>query len=153
MNDGNTNRQSIANTNEGWNTQISKFALLAVTTKPSVRYMPTYRLEAMRPLNKEVCENIMKAVMEETFENFTYTPKASLQFCAQISEEIKCRIKAKNYDRYRLIVIVTIGEKLMQGYYSYVNFLWDADKDGYLSYVIETPKFFAVATLYYLYYD
>lgn len=41
----------------------------------------------------------------------------------------------------------------MQGYYSLANFLWDADKDGYLSYVIDTPKFFAVATLYYLYYD
>lgn len=57
------------------------------------------------------------------------------------------------YFRYRFIVVVTIGEKLMQGYYSLANFLWDADKDGYLSYVIDTPKFFAVATLYYLYYD
>lgn len=41
----------------------------------------------------------------------------------------------------------------MQGYYSLVNFLWDADNDGYLSYTVDTPKFFAIATLYYIYYD
>lgn len=54
---------------------------------------------------------------------------------------------------YRYIVIVTVGEKLYQGYNSLANFLWDAEKDGYLKYVYETPKFFAVATFYYIYYD
>lgn len=41
----------------------------------------------------------------------------------------------------------------MQGFNSIVNFLWDAENDGYLSYTIDTPKFFAIATLYYIYYD
>ncbi|XP_075168632.1 dynein light chain Tctex-type 5 isoform X2 [Haematobia irritans] len=139
---------------KGRKSQTPRFAV-AAANKPAIRYMPTYRLEAMRPLNKEICEKILKSVMDATFtdSNFTYSPKTSLQFCAQVSEEIKTRIKNKNYDRYRYIVVVTIGEKLMQGYYSLVNFLWDAEKDGYLSYVVENPKFFAVATLYYLYYD
>lgn len=41
----------------------------------------------------------------------------------------------------------------MQGFCSMVNFLWDADKDGFVTYGIETPKFFAICTVYYLYLD
>lgn len=64
-----------------------------------MRYMPTYRLDPVRPLNKEECEKIMKTVMDETFAHFSYSPKASLHLCAQVSEEIKVRIKNQNYDR------------------------------------------------------
>uniref|UniRef100_A0A1B0G4R1 Uncharacterized protein n=1 Tax=Glossina morsitans morsitans TaxID=37546 RepID=A0A1B0G4R1_GLOMM len=122
-------------------------------TEPVMKYLPTYRLEPKVPLNKEVCEKIMKTVMDKMFQDFVYAPKPALSLCAEVSEEIKNRVKNLNFDRYRYIVVVSIGEKLYQGYYSLVNFLWDPEKDGYLSYVYDTPKFFAVATLYYLYYD
>lgn len=64
-----------------------------------MRYMPTYRLSPIRPLNKEICEKIMKAVMDQTFDSFVYSPKTSLQLCAEVSEEIKNRVKSQNYDR------------------------------------------------------
>lgn len=55
--------------------------------------------------------------------------------------------------RYRYIVLVTVGEFLMQGLYSMVNFLWDAEKDGFVTYSVERPSYFAVCTTFYLYYD
>lgn len=64
-----------------------------------MRFMPTYRMKPLRPLNKEVCEKIIKTVMDNTFEEFTYSPKSTLQICAEVSEEIKNRIKNQNYDR------------------------------------------------------
>ncbi|XP_037827617.1 tctex1 domain-containing protein 2 [Lucilia sericata] len=134
------------------NSQVAKFTVSA-TAKPVMRFMPTYRMKPIRPFNKEVCEKIMKTVMDNTFGSYNYSPKSILELCAEVSEEIKNRIKSQNYDRYRYIVVVSIGEKLMQGCYSLVNFLWDADNDGYLSYTVDTPKFFAIATLYYIYYD
>ncbi|XP_053965806.1 dynein light chain Tctex-type protein 2B isoform X1 [Anastrepha ludens] len=121
--------------------------------RPVLKYLPTYRLDPKLPLNKEVCEKIIQTVMDDAFENFIYSPKQSLTLCAQISEEIKNRVKSQHYDRYRYVCIVSIGEKIMQGYCSLVNFLWDAEKDGYISYVYDTPKFWGIATLYYLYYD
>ncbi|XP_067632524.1 dynein light chain Tctex-type protein 2B isoform X2 [Eurosta solidaginis] len=122
-------------------------------SRPVLKYLPSYRLEPKYPLNKEVCEKIIEAVMHKAFENFNYSPKTSLTLCAQISEEIKNRVKAQHFDRYRYVCIVSIAEKAMQGYCSLVNFLWDAEKDGYISYVHDTPNFFGIATLYYLYYD
>lgn len=68
-------------------------------SQPVMRYMPTYRLDPVRPLNKEVCEKIMKNVMDKTFNDFTYSPKTSANLCSEVSEEIKIRIKNQNYDR------------------------------------------------------
>ncbi|XP_065370201.1 dynein light chain Tctex-type protein 2B [Calliphora vicina] len=155
MSEANAENPIIAptNTNEKRrNSQLAKFTVSA-SPKPVMRFMPTYRMKSISPFNKEVCEKIIKTVMDNTFGEFTYTPKSTLELCAEVSEEIKNRIKAQNYDRYRYIVVVSIGEKLMQGFHSLVNFLWDADNDGYLSYTVDTPKFFAIATLYYIYYD
>ncbi|BFG05169.1 tctex1 domain-containing protein 2 [Drosophila madeirensis] len=122
--------------------------------KPTMRYMPTYRLEPKNPLNKEQVEIIMKAVMNKHYnDEYTFHPKHSLHMAAQISEEIKNRIKLMNYDRYRYIVLVTVGESLMQGLYSMVNFLWDAEKDGFVTYKVEQPTYYAICTTFYIYYD
>ncbi|XP_030387668.1 tctex1 domain-containing protein 1 [Scaptodrosophila lebanonensis] len=122
--------------------------------KPTLRYMPNYRLEPKNPLKKEWLEIAMKDVMNKNYHNeYMFHPKHSLHLAAQVSEEIKNRIKLMNYDRYRYIVLVTVGENLMQGLYAMVNFLWDAEKDGFVSHTIETPRFFALCTVYYIYYD
>ncbi|KAH8340008.1 hypothetical protein KR067_006197 [Drosophila pandora] len=129
-------------------------AMSAPAAKPTMRYMPTYRLESKNPLNKERVENIIKAVMNRHYnDEYMFHPKHSLHMAAQVSEEIKNRIKMNNYDRYRYIVLVTVGEFLMQGLYSMVNFLWDAEKDGFVTYSVERPSYFAVCTAFYLYYD
>ncbi|ALC42355.1 CG14763 [Drosophila busckii] len=116
--------------------------------------MPTYRLEGRNPLNKDRLELVIKAIMHCNFnDEYMFHPKQSYHMAAQVSEEIKNEIKTLNFDRYRFIVLVTVGELLMQGLCSMVNFLWDADKDGFLSYTIETPNYFAVCSIFYLYYD
>ncbi|XP_033252522.1 tctex1 domain-containing protein 2-like [Drosophila miranda] len=127
---------------------------MAPQPKPTMRFMPTYRLEPNNPLNKERVEIIMKAVMNKHYnDEYMFHPKHSLHMAAQISEEIKNRIKLMNYDRYRYIVLVTVGECLMQGLYSMVNFLWDAEKDGFVTYKVEQPSYYAICTTFYIYYD
>lgn len=64
-----------------------------------MRFMPTYRMQPSKPLNKEVCEKIIKTVMDKTFEEFTYLPKSSMKLCSEVSEEIKNQIKNLHYDR------------------------------------------------------
>lgn len=121
---------------------------------PAVRYAPTYRLEPKNPLVKERLEKIVKAEMEKNYDDeYSFHPKTSLRMAAHVSEDIKNRIKGLNFDRYRYIVITTVGEYLMQGLYQMANFLWDADKDGYVSFTVETPKYFAVCSVFYIYFD
>ncbi|EDW61784.2 uncharacterized protein Dvir_GJ22236 [Drosophila virilis] len=120
----------------------------------TMRYMPSYRLEPKNPLNKDRLELTMRTIMNKNYnEDYLFHPRQSYHLAAQVSEEIKNSIKLLNFDRYRYVVLVTVGELLMQGLCSMVNFLWDADKDGFVTYTIETPKFVAVCTIFYLYYD
>ncbi|XP_064552185.1 uncharacterized protein LOC135437984 isoform X1 [Drosophila montana] len=156
-------------------TKSNVAAALGAPSKATVRYMPSYRLEPKNPLNKERLELTMRAIMNKNYnDDYLFHPRQSYHLAAQVSEEIKNSIKLLNFDRwvvtyprsqialnfclvcqprYRYVVLVTVGELLMQGLCSMVNFLWDADKDGFVTYTIETPKFVAVCTIFYLYYD
>ncbi|EDW01161.1 GH21281 [Drosophila grimshawi] len=132
----------------------SVVAALGATPKENIRYMPTYRLDPKNPLIKERLEIAMRTIMDKNYnEDYLFHPKQSYHLAAQVSEEIKDSIKLMDFDRYRYVVLVSVGELLMQGLCSMVNFLWDADKDGFVTYSIQTPNYFAVCTIFYLYYD
>ncbi|XP_017861504.1 PREDICTED: tctex1 domain-containing protein 1-like [Drosophila arizonae] len=129
-------------------------AALIAAAKPAPRYAPTYRLEPKNPMKQERLEIVVKSEMNKNYaDDYTFHPKYSLHMAAQVAEDIKARIKLLNFDRYRYIVLITVGEYLMQGLYSMANFLWDAEKDGYVNYTIETPNYFAVCTVFYIYFD
>ncbi|EDV96472.1 dynein light chain Tctex-type 5-like [Drosophila grimshawi] len=135
-------------------TRVSAIQTGLTAKQPVVRYAPTYRLEPKNPLKHERLEIIVKAEMNKHYgDDYTFHPKYSLHMAAQVAEDIKSRIKLLNFDRYRYIVLINVGEYLMQGLYSMANFLWDAEKDGYVNYNIQTTKFFAVCTVFYIYYD
>ncbi|XP_017864620.1 PREDICTED: tctex1 domain-containing protein 1-B [Drosophila arizonae] len=135
-------------------TKSNGVGALGVPSKPIIQYLPSYRMEPRNPLNKERLELTMRTIMNRNYnEDYLFHPRQSYHLAAQVSEEIKNSIKLMNFDRYRYIVLVTVGELLMQGLCSMVNFLWDAEKDGFVTYSIKTPKFIAVCTVFYLYYD
>lgn len=56
--------------------------------------------------------------------------------------------------RYKIVVTVTMGERYMQGLKSIAQFLWDPEKDSYVSCIYDSsPSLFAVATIYAIYFD
>ncbi|EDS45299.1 conserved hypothetical protein [Culex quinquefasciatus] len=56
--------------------------------------------------------------------------------------------------RYKLVVTVTMGERYMQGMKSIAQFLWDPEKDSYVSCIYDaSPSLFAVATIYAIYFE
>ncbi|KAL5289428.1 hypothetical protein ACFFRR_009520 [Megaselia abdita] len=120
---------------------------------PALKFAPTYRLQSKKPFNREKAEHIIKAVVNENLEDFVYGPKHAQILSKLISEEIKMRVKFHLFDRYKYICLVTIGEKFLQGFNCMMNFLWDADNDGFLTHLHETPEYFILVTFIYTYYD
>lgn len=55
--------------------------------------------------------------------------------------------------RYKFIVIVTIGERNMQGYCEMYRCLWDTKQDNAVVYVYENENVFAVVTLHSFYFN
>lgn len=55
--------------------------------------------------------------------------------------------------RYRIVAIVTIGEKASQDVYVGCRFLWDAQRDRYAKFVCDNMQVFAIALCFGLYYE
>lgn len=125
--------------------------------RPVVKYQPTYQLqEPNNPFNPPVVEDILKAVVESHMESLgkiNFESKASLSICRTVSEEVLNRVKAKYFDRYRILVTATVGEKFNQSFRESAAFLWDSEKDAFANYVYERAEIFVIATVYGVYYD
>lgn len=119
----------------------------------AVRFQPTYRLQSQRPYSRESCEKLIKIVVDGQMEAFTYESAEAERLAQQLSADILNRVKKMNFDRYRLVCTVTIGEKYMQSFRDIFKCLWDQQKDGYAYYVYDTPAVFAIAVLYAVYLD
>lgn len=68
-----------------------------------------------------------------------------------MSEDVLSQIKTKNYDRYKIIVVITIGERFLQGLCMQSKNLWDPTKDFSVSYIEDNPRYFAIGICYGIY--
>lgn len=124
-----------------------------ILLNPIPRFQPTYRLKSSNPFNRERCENIINRLMSKFIETYKYTAKSAQIHCQNISQEINRRLKLCNYDRYRLICVVTIGEKSQQSCKCVAKFLWDPETDTYTNITYESSTCFVTVTVFALYYN
>lgn len=127
-----------------------------VIIRPIRKFLPTYRLESQNPFNARVVEDLIKKIIESQMElrgKIKFETRSSLTLCRSLSEEVLNAVKAKNYDRFRIIVTVTVGEKLHQSFCQSASYLWDAENDAMANYVYDRPNIFVITTVYGVYYD
>ncbi|XP_015514732.1 dynein light chain Tctex-type 5-like isoform X1 [Neodiprion pinetum] len=115
------------------------------------KYENSYRLESNKPFNVDPVDKIISQVMTNNLEDIVYDPKECPKLCAEISADIRDRIRKQNFDRYKIVVIVTINEKASQGIQASMRFLWDVQRDNYSSFTFETRTFFAYCCVFGVY--
>jgi hypothetical protein len=121
---------------------------------PTLKYQPTYRLESQNPFNKDHVTKIIEEIVDKGLHGVEYCPFFAPDLAKTLSDDIKNRVKEENFDRYKIVCTVTIGEKFHQDLKAVAIFLWDQQKDSYASYVYEkSPFLIAIATVYAIYYD
>lgn len=128
----------------------------SIIVRPVLRFNPSYRLESSNPFNPRAVEDLLKKIIEsqmESHEKIMLNHKNAVEMCRSLSEEVLHQVKAKNYDRYRILVNVTAGEKFHQSFRQNVMVLWDNEKDALANYVHESPDMFIITSVYGVYYD
>ncbi|KAL1397222.1 hypothetical protein pipiens_009918 [Culex pipiens pipiens] len=129
-------------------------AMVASDTPPALKFQPTYRLDSKNPFNRAACEVILREALDKALQGVEYSSYFAPSLCQQICEDVKAKVKELNFDRYKLVVTVTMGERYMQGMKSIAQFLWDPEKDSYVSCIYDaSPSLFAVATIYAIYFE
>ncbi|XP_011677266.1 tctex1 domain-containing protein 1 [Strongylocentrotus purpuratus] len=121
--------------------------------KHTVEYENTY---CMEPKNRFVAgrvEPIMKEVLEKHLEKVSYEPTLCSDLSKTIVSEIKLQVKELDFERYKIICLVDIGEKRDQDIHMGSRCLWDDQRDTFASTTYENHSLFAAAIVFAVYFE
>ena len=95
----------------------------------------------------------MTNVCLETLSSSTYEPTWASSRALQLADLIKERVKSLQFDRYKILVEVSIGSKgdSAPGTFIASQGLWNSSTDGFASKTFVNGTVFAVATVYGVY--
>ncbi|XP_053446451.1 dynein light chain Tctex-type 5 isoform X1 [Nycticebus coucang] len=96
-------------------------------------------------------DHILKDVLTNYLQEEEYEPELCRQMAKTISEVIKARVKDTMAPRYKLIVVVHIGQLDGQSILIGSRCLWDPKSDIFSSYVFRNSSLFALANVYGVY--
>lgn len=114
-------------------------------------YPNTYELESSNPFDILKAREIVKMELDRAINSSDKIPTQDQ--CKIISERIKCRLKSLQFDRYRYIVSIVCGDNRNQGLRVSSRFLWDEEKDNYVSETLSFKTFFVVCNVYAVYFE
>ncbi|XP_057262957.1 dynein light chain Tctex-type protein 2 [Pezoporus wallicus] len=131
----------------------AKSKLASKANKAKIRYANTYRLDPYNRVQDYLVRNKAQAVLMSKLQQDKYDGASSLTLCASISEEILKAVKELNFDRYKYVVSVLIVEKANQAMEVASRWVWDVQRDTWVSVEYETNTFFALALVVACYYE
>ncbi|XP_074000496.1 dynein light chain Tctex-type protein 2 [Numenius arquata] len=118
-----------------------------------IRYANTYRLEPHNKLRDYLVRDKAQAILTNRLQEAKYDGVSSRSLCASISEEILKAVKELNFDRYKYVVSVLIVEKAGQAINVASRWVWDVQRDTWVSAKCETETFIALALVMACYYE
>lgn len=84
--------------------------------RPKLLLENAYRLESAVKFEFDKVKYIIESVLESQLKDESYASKSSEQMVLTVSEIIKNRVKKLNYQSYKIVCLVTIGELNDQGF-------------------------------------
>ncbi|NXE19137.1 TC1D3 protein, partial [Ardeotis kori] len=118
-----------------------------------IRYANTYRLESHNKFQDYLVRDKAQAILTNKLQQAKYDGVSSPSLCASISEEILKAVKKLGFDRYKYVVSVLIVEKAGQAINVASRWVWDVQRDTWVSAKCETETFIALALVMACYYD
>lgn len=116
-------------------------------------YENTYKLlpDAKTPMPTKTVETIIADVLKERFKNEDYDSSKCKDHSQNICRLIKEKVKSLLCPRYKLVVVVHIGEKKGQGIRITSRCAWNENFDDFVTVSFTNSSLFAQATVYALY--
>ncbi|XP_050345228.1 dynein light chain Tctex-type 5-like [Nymphalis io] len=121
--------------------------------RPALSYLPTYQLEPSYPFHVPNVTKISDELLDEHFTEHKYNVQDSPALALRLAGELMRKIKALQFSRYRIITVVTIGQKRAQCYNNAITFLWDHERDNYVNVQREVNSAFIQVTTFGVYLD
>ncbi|XP_008491380.1 tctex1 domain-containing protein 3 [Calypte anna] len=113
----------------------------------------TYRLEPRNKFQHHLVKAKAQAILTNKLQHSQYDGVSAPSLCASLSEEILNAVKAFEFDRYKYVVSTLIVQKAEQAMIVASRWVWDAERDSWISAECETKTFIALALVMACYYE
>ncbi|NP_001279703.1 tctex1 domain-containing protein 2 [Callorhinchus milii] len=94
----------------------------------------------------------IRHVLKEELSGKVYDPEEVPGLTKRIAETIKDEVKEMDFDRYKVVVQVVLGEQRGEGVKMVARCFWDADTDNFAQEVYMNESLFCVAAAFGIYY-
>ncbi|XP_044076767.1 dynein light chain Tctex-type 5 [Siniperca chuatsi] len=113
----------------------------------------TYQMGPYKRFPVPAVTDILKDVLTSYLQEETYEVEWSQKMTKTICEVIRARVKDLMIPRYKIVVLVHIGQLTGQSMQISSRCLWDASNDTFASYSFKNSSLFGVATVYAVYFE
>lgn len=113
----------------------------------------TYKLEPDAKMQLARIEGIAEDVMSDTLSGEDYDPNKTRLLIKKVSDKVLQKVKELGIERYKFVVLVSIGEYKDQGVRLASRCLWDDKRDNWIEALYENSSMWAVTTVYGVYYE
>ena len=113
----------------------------------------TYCLEPDRKFEHWKVTVIIKKIFEEHLREGSYDEEFCNRMSKTLADLIKEQVKSLQFSRYKIICIVSIGQKRGQSVRMVSRSVWDPRFDGYAQYSYEKGDMYAIGVVYAIYYE
>ncbi|NXN75693.1 TC1DA protein, partial [Himantopus himantopus] len=98
-------------------------------------------------------DDILRDVVGSHLREQPYEPARCRDMAKDIAEVIKARVKDLMIPRYKIVVVMYIGQLNEQSMQIGSRCLWDPASDTFSSYVFKNTSLFALANVYAVYFE
>lgn len=120
---------------------------------PRIEYENSYKLGPDRLLDLNQIKAVCEEVLEFDLKHVKYNKVTSSVLIKRITATILTRLKSFVYERYKLVVLVTLTEKSNHGIKVASRFLWNEKTDNWVDAHYHNSTLTAQATVYGLYFE
>ncbi|KAJ3413594.1 Tctex1 domain-containing protein 3 [Chytridiales sp. JEL 0842] len=142
---------SMRNLARDKNHPVQPAAVEQATNAPM--YENTYRMKPEKKFQSEAVRKLADEILQRTLQKVKYDAEKVPELTMAIANEMLASVKKLEFDRYKIVVDVSIGEFKGQGIRSASRALWDTSTDSYASTSYRNATLFAVATVFGLYFE
>lgn len=119
----------------------------------ALKFENTYRMKPDKKFQSEKVQRLVDDILHKNLDKFEYDSNAVVELTKTISNEILDAVKKLEYERYKVVVDVTLGEFKGQGIRVASRCLWDMSVDSYASASFKNSSTFAVAMVFGIYFE
>ena len=141
-------------TNDGYQASTTfgdELSLYAGSRGGSEFFQNSYKLEPDRRFPVHEVEKIAEQVLKENLKDKEYERNNCSELCSSLTRLIQAKVKSIGLQRYKLITVVSIGEKKSQSARVASRCLWNENFDNYASVSFCGESLFAQATVFGIY--